>query len=437
MAELHIEQIAPSALKPWARNARTHSKKQLRQIADSIHSFGFTNPVLIDRENTILAGHGRIEAAKLIGMATVPCVRLEHMTPDQKRAYVIADNKLALNAGWDDTILAEELQALTAADLNFDIGVIGFEVAEIDRLVEGLTPEEDGDPEDDVLPSAAPTRCRPGDLWSLGHHRLVIGDSLDPAVVSSLMDGDEARMVFTDPPYNVPIDGHVGGAGKVKHREFAMAVGEMTGAEFTSFLTRALQNHANHSVDGSIHFVCMDWRHMREVLDAGEAVYDELKNLVVWAKDNGGMGSFYRSRHELVFVFKKGSVAHVNSFGLGEGGRYRTNVWQYRGVNTMRAGRMEELAMHPTVKPVQMIADALKDCSGRGEIVLDLFGGSGSTLIAAEKTGRRARLCELDPLYGDVILARWERISHDVAEQILCGWAPPHMNGALRVEAAE
>lgn len=425
MVDLHIEQNAPAALTPWARNARNHSKKQLRQIADSIRSFGFTNPVLIDRQNTILAGHGRVEAARMIGMVTVPCVRLEHMTEEQKRAYVIADNKIALNAGWDDTILAEELQALSQADLDFDLGVIGFEVAEIDRLVEGLAPEEPDDPADDALPAAPPPRCRLGDVWALGPHRLVIGDSLDPDVVAGLMNGAEARMAFTDPPYNVPIDGHVGGAGKVKHREFAMAAGEMTRGEFTAFLLRALQNHADHSCDGSIHFVCMDWRHMGELLEAGASVYDELKNLVVWVKDNGGMGTFYRSRHELVFVFKKGTAPHVNSFGLGEGGRYRTNVWQYRGVNTMRAGRMEELAMHPTVKPVQMIADALKDCSARGDIVLDLFGGSGSTLIAAEKTGRRARLCEIDPLYGDVILARWERLAHDDAEQLVCGWAPP------------
>ncbi|HMR36662.1 DNA methyltransferase [uncultured Paracoccus sp.] len=429
-----IEQIAPSALKPWARNARTHSKKQLRQIADSIRTFGFTNPVLIDRENTILAGHGRVAAAMILEMASVPCVRLEHMSPAQKRAYVIADNKLALNAGWDDSILAEELEALVAGDLDFDIGVIGFEVAEIDALIDGLTPEEDGDPADDLQPEPAAARVRPGDIWQLGRHRLICGDSLNPVVVSQLMAGDLARMVFTDPPYNVPIDGHVGGKGKVKHREFAMASGEMSAAEFTDFLTRALRGHADHSLDGSIHFVCMDWRHMREVLDAGAAVYDALKNLIVWVKDNGGMGTFYRSRHELIFAFKKGSAAHVNSFELGQHGRYRTNVWQYRGVNTMKAGRMEELGMHPTVKPVQMIIDAIRDCSGRGEIVLDLFGGSGSTLIAAERSGRDARLCEIDPLYCDRILTRWEILAHDEAQQLVCGWQRPDV---AALEAAE
>jgi DNA modification methylase len=247
------------------------------------------------------------------------------------------------------------------------------------------------------------------------------------------MKGEQARMVFSDPPYNVKIDGHVGGSGKTKHREFAMASGEMSGHEFTQFLSTAFGNMAEASMDGSIHYLCMDWRHMGEMLAAGHQVYDELKNLIVWAKDNGGMGTFYRSRHELIFAFKKGGAPHVNTFELGQHGRYRTNVWQYRGVNTMRAGRMEELALHPTVKPVQMIADAIRDVSGRGEIVLDVFGGSGSTLIAAEKTGRRGYLVELDPIYCDRILARWEAYAKDEAERVVCGW--PQSN--VMLEAAE
>jgi DNA modification methylase len=439
MAHNHIEHLDPASLRPWAKNARTHSKKQLRQIAESIKTFGFTNPVLIDQTNTILAGHGRVEAAKSLRMATVPCLRIEHMTEAEKRAYVIADNKLALNAGWDEEMLAQELQGLLATEnLGFDIDVIGFEVAEIDSLVEGLTPEEPGNPEDDSIPDTAPRRVNPGDIWQLGAHRLICGDALDPRVLDDLMEGELARMVFSDPPYNVKIDGHVGGSGKTKHREFAMASGEMTETEFTAFLTKALQNMADHSMDGSIHYQCMDWRHMREMLAAGHAVYEELKNLIVWAKDNGGMGTFYRSRHELIFAFKNGTAPHVNSFELGQHGRYRTNVWNYRGVNTMRAGRMDELQLHPTVKPVQMIADAIKDVSGRGEIVLDSFGGSGSTLIAAEKTGRRARLVELDVIYCDRILARWEHMAKDAAEQLVCGWPRAgEAGGAGDLEAAE
>jgi DNA modification methylase len=303
----------------------------------------------------------------------------------------LADNKLALNAGWDEELLALELQGLMEINLDFDIGITGFSIAEIDGLIEGLSPEDMGDPEDDRMPmynEELPV-TRLGDIWKLGPHRVICGDSLMASTCEALMQGEKAEMVFTDPPYNVPIDGHVGGLGKTTHREFAMASGEMTSDEFTQFLSTAFKSLATNSVDGSIHFICMDWRHMKEVLAAGDNTYSELKNLIIWAKDNGGMGTFYWSRHELVFAFKNGVAPHINTFELGQHGRYRTNVWQYRGVNTSKAGRMNELALHPTVKPVAMIADAIKDVSSRIGIVLDLFGGSGSTLIAAHKTGRR------------------------------------------------
>ena len=267
MAPQHIDRIAIGDLKPWARNARTHSKKQLRQIAQSIETFGFTNPVLIDDKRTILAGHGRIEAAKLLGLADVPCLRLDHMSEDEKRAYVLADNKLALNAGWDD-LLAAELGALMSADLDFDLDVTGFSIPEIDGLMADVAPQEDGDPAEDRHPDTAPNRVRLGDVW----HRLVCGDALDRGVVTGLMAGELARMVFSDPPYNVPIEGHVGNSGKVQHREFAMASGEMTPAQFTEFLRAAFRNLVDHSVDGSIHFLCMDWRHLSEMLAAGQGV---------------------------------------------------------------------------------------------------------------------------------------------------------------------
>ena len=435
MASSNIEQRAITSLTPWAANARTHSKKQIQQIASSIEIFGFTNPVLIDEDANILAGHGRVAAAAHLGWADVPCLRLDHMSADQKRAYVLADNKLALNAGWDEDLLAAELGALASSDLDFDIGATGFSIPEIDSLLAAVAPEEPNDPADDLGVSEAPRRVVSGDIWQLGVHRLICGDALNGNVVEQLMDGALARMVFADPPYNVPIDGHVGGSGKIKHREFAMASGEMSSSEFSTFLERAMNQLADHSGEGSIHFICMDWRHLQEVLAAGDAVYDEMKNLIVWAKDNGGMGTFYRSRHELICVFKKGNAPHINTFELGENGRYRTNVWEYRGVNTMRAGRMEELALHPTVKPVQMIADAIRDVSGRGDIVLDTFGGSGSTMIAAHKTGRRGFLCELDPLYCDTILQRWEDYAKDAAEQVLCGW-PREMTASF-AQAAE
>ena len=412
-----LQHLAPEVLRPWARNARTHSKKQLRQIADSIRTFGFTNPVLIDEGNTILAGHGRVEAARMLGLPTVPCRQIATMTAAQKRAYVLADNKLALNAGWDEEMLATELAGLLALEIDFDIGVTGFSIPEIDSLIEGLDPEQKGDPADDRLPrdEDGPPVTRLGDVWQLGRHRLICGDALKADTYARLMGSDRAQMVFTDSPYNVPIDGHVCGSGAIKHREFAMAAGEMSSPEFTAFLQTAFDHLATHSVDGAIHFVCMDWRHMGEILAAGQAVFAELKNLMVWVKDNGGMGSFYRSRHELIFAFKNGTAPHINSFELGQHGRYRTNVWEYRGVNTRKQGRLEELALHPTVKPVEMIADAIKDCSKRGGIVLDPFGGSGSTLIAAAKTGRRARLAELDPIYVDRIIRRWQASAKDEA----------------------
>ena len=331
--------------------------------------------------------------------------------------------------------MAEELGALLEMpELDFEIGVIGFSIAEIDALIEAPAPEEAGDPADDAVVGDAPERVRLGDVWQLGPHRLVCGGALDPGVVAMLMEGETARMTFADPPYNVPIDGHVGNSSKTRHREFAMASGEMSSDQFTAFLRTAFANVADHSIDGAIHFLCIDWRHMAGMLEAGQGVYAEMKNLIVWVKDNGGMGSFYRSRQELIFAWKVGTAPLVNSFELGQHGRYRTNVWEYRGVNTLKTGRMDDLSLHPTVKPVEMIADAIRDVSGRGEIVIDLFGGSGSTLIAAAKTGRRARLAELDPIYCDRILARWEAWAKDDAEQLVCGWSPPAMRS---LEAAE
>jgi DNA modification methylase len=417
MFELVIDYLPLSSLKPCPRNARTHSRKQIRQIADSIKTFGFTNPVLIDSADMILAGHGWVAAARLLGLARVPCVRLDSMNEAQKRAYVLADNKLALNAGWDEELLARELQDLIAVDPGFDIGITGFAIAEVDGLIDGLAVEEPASPRDEVLPELGdgPATSRPGDLWLLGGHRLVCGDALSGEVVDLLLAREVAQMAFSDPPYNVPIEGHVSGLGKVAHREFAMASGEMTAQEFTTFLKRAFRNLADHSAEGSIHFLCMDWRHMAEMLAAGKEVYADLKNLIVWDKGTGGMGTFYRSRHELVFAFKKGEAPHINSFELGQHGRYRTNVWSYRGMNSFGAGRDRDLALHPTVKPVAMIADAIKDVSQRNGIVLDLFGGSGSTLIAAHKTGRRGYLCELDPLYCDRIIRRWQAYAKDDA----------------------
>lgn len=328
----------------------------------------------------------------------------------QKRAYIIADNKLAENAGWDIDILAFEVEYLT--DIGFDIETVGFETGEIDFLTDGAV-DEDLDPADELVEpeTDSPAITKPGDLWVLGDHRLYCGNSLENESYIALMGEEKAQMVFTDPPYNVPIDGHVCGKGSIKHREFKMASGEMSESEFTEFLTQFMKLSCSYSESGSIGYYCMDWRHMSELLQAGGNSKCELKNLCVWVKDNGGMGSLYRSRHELVFVFKHGKGKHINNVELGKYGRNRTNVWEYAGVNSMREGRMEELSMHPTVKPINLVADAIKDCSKQGGIILDPFGGSGTTLIAAEKTGRSARLIELDPHYCDVTIKRWEKLT--------------------------
>jgi DNA modification methylase len=411
-----------SSLSPYAGNARTHSKKQVKQIAASISRFGFNNPVLISDHGEIIAGHGRVEAAKLLGFKKVPTIVLSHLSDAERRAYVLADNKLALNAGWDREILAIELQALV--DLDFDVELTGFSLAEIDLVLDeadDADPHAGDAPEDEVPAVYGVPISRRGDLWQLGRHRLLCGDAQEISDFAMLLGNDCADLIFTDPPYNVKIDGNVCGLGAVKHREFAFASGEMSREQFTTFLAKTLGNASSSMRDGAIAFVCMDWRHMGELLAAGREAFTELKNLVVWNKTNGGMGAFYRSKHELVFVFKQGRAEHTNSFGLGDTGRYRTNVWDYAGISSIGASRSEDLAMHPTVKPVALIADAIRDCSRRGEIVLDCFGGSGSTLIAAEKTGRVARLMEYDPLYCDTIVRRWEKLSGKCATLIATG----------------
>lgn len=412
MSLTQITERPISALRPYARNARTHSKKQVKQIAASISRFGFNNPVLISDDNEIIAGHGRVEAARQLGWTTVPTIALSHLSDRERQAYILADNKLALNAGWDREILAIELQALV--DVDFDVELTGFSLAEVDLVLDehsDADPDRAEMPEDEVPVLRGEPVTRRGDIWMLGRHRLLCGDARVRDDFTALLGDDSADLVFTDPPYNVKIDGNVCGLGSVRHREFAFGSGEMSAAQFIAFLVATLGNASAVMRDGAIAYVCMDWRHMRDLLEAGEQVFTELKNLVVWNKTNGGMGTFYRSKHELIFVFKQGTAEHTNTFGLGDTGRYRTNVWDYAGISSIGAHRSEELAMHPTVKPVALIADAIRDCSRRGEIVLDCFGGSGSTLIAAEKTGRIGRLIEYDPLYCDTIVRRWEKLT--------------------------
>jgi DNA modification methylase len=422
MRDPNIRYQATNDLVPCARNARTHSKKQIQQIAHSIETFGWTNPVLVDGKGNIIAGHGRVAAAKLLGMESVPTLLIDHLSEDQQRAYILADNRLAELAGWEPEILATELQFLTSVDLDFDLSVVGFETAEIDLAIEGLAP--DGDDEADKIPEAdpaAPRVSQAGDLWCLGTHRLLCGDARDPAAYDRLMGDERARMIFTDPPYNVRIDGHVCGLGAVRHREFAMASGEMSETEFTEFLETALANMTAVSLDGALQYLFIDWRHAYELQSAARKVPLVPMNLCVWNKTNAGMGAFYRARHELIFVFKVGSSPHINNIELGRFGRNRSNVWTYPGVNSLGPRRMRELQMHPTVKPAALVADAIRDASHRGDIVLDPFCGSGTTIIAAEKTGRRAATIEIDPGYVDTSIRRWQTYTQQDAMHVETG----------------
>jgi DNA modification methylase len=411
--ELSIQSIAPRDLKRNPKNPRIHSEKQIRQLAESIRAFGFNTPILVDSGLKVIAGHGRVQAAELLGMKLVPTIRLEHLSPPQATAFMIADNKLTENSEWDERLLGQQLKILSEVELNFSLETIGFEMGEIDILIAGASPATDSDPDrEDALPettTAVPV-SRTGDLWLLGRNRIVCGNSLIADTYDVLMDGEGAAMVFSDPPYNVPISGHATGLGAIRHQNFKMASGEMSEAEFTDFLAQVCMRMAARTVEGSLHFLCIDWRHLSELLVAGKQVYSELKNVCVWVKDNGGMGSLYRSQHELVLIFKNGEERHTNNVQLGRYGRYRTNVWNYPGANSFSRTTQEGnlLELHPTVKPVALIADAMMDCSTRGGLILDPFLGSGSTVIAAERTGRICYGIELDPVYVDTILRRWQ-----------------------------
>jgi DNA modification methylase len=403
-----IEWIPIGLLRANPRNARTHSRKQIRQIAASIREFGFLNPVLVDDANMILAGHGRLEAAALEGLDRVPIVRFTHLNAAQKRAYLISDNRIAELAGWDREMLAIELGELI--DLlpaeGFDISVAGFEAAEIDLLMADLVPPKPA--AEDILPTLPPNpTTRRGDLWQLGKHRLLCGDSRESKNFTRLTNGTHVSAVFCDPPYNLRVSS-IGGRGRVRHSEFAFASGEMAPAQYRGFLTTTLANGIRVSLLGAVHFVCVDWRHIDVLIEVGRKLYDPMLNLVVWNKTNAGQGSFYRSQHELIGVFRVSGSPHQNNVELGRFGRNRSNVWTYAGVNTFGKGRMDALAAHPTVKPIALVADALLDCTARGDRVLDQFSGAGTTILAAEKVGRIAAGIEYEPGYVDVAIKRWQ-----------------------------
>lgn len=417
-----VEQVAISDLRPDPKNARKHPPAQVRQIAASIEAFGFNTPILVDRDNLIISGHGRLLALQRLGRSHAPAIRLEHLSPAAARAFAIAENRLVETSIWDEDLLSEHLQALSALDLDFSLEVTGFTMAEIDLKIEGLG-DNDAKDADDAPLDPGPSVVGPGELWRLGEHHLICGSSLEADIYVRLLGDERAAMVFTDPPYNVPIGGHVSGKAKRKHREFVMAAGEMSEPDFNAFLGQACRLMAEFSTDGSLHYLFMDWRHLHGLLAVTRAAYDDLVNICVWAKSNGGMGSLYRSAHELVLVCKKGRASHQNNVQLGRFGRNRTNVWQYAGANGFlrSAEEADLIGQHPTPKPVQLVADALLDASSRGDIILEPFCGSGSTLIAAERTGRRCRAIELDPLYCDLTIRRWQRHTGQQAVRVSDG----------------
>lgn len=402
---LSIEEI-----KANPRNARAHSKTQIRQIAESIKAFGFGTPLLVDETLTLIGGYGRLKAAERLNIAEIPAVQLLGLSEAQKRALALADNKSGDNAGWDRARLAIELPDLAELLIkeNLDISVTGFSPVEIDQLHVDFE-EDSADPGDEIDRGwqMGPVVSQKGILWVLDQHRLLCGDARSKGDLNRLAGSSRAAMAFLDVPYNVRVRS-IGGRGRVKHAEFAFASGEMTPPEYVEFLGDALGNATRVSRDGAVHFVCCDWRHVTEIMEAGRLAYGETLNIVVWVKLTPGQGSFYRSLHEFVVVFRAGEAAHLNNIELGRHGRSRSNVWNYRGVNTFGAGRMEELRSHPTVKPVALVADAMRDCTRRRDIVLDTFSGSGTTIMAAERIGRRAYAMDIEPRYVDVAVRRWQ-----------------------------
>jgi DNA modification methylase len=410
--ELNVRvQVLPiSQIKLNPRNSKTHPAGQIRQIANSMVAFGFTNPLLVTEDGRLIAGEGRYRAAQLLGLAKVPVIVLAELSPARQRALAIADNRIAENAGWNRERLATEipeLAGLLEAE-GLDVSILGFEAVEIDQLVTDFE-ENAADPEDSIDPKWWQDRVvsKPGDLWLLGPHKLLCGDVRSAADIARLMAHCRADVAFVDPLYNLRIGGVVG-RGRTKHSEFAVASGEMSSADYVGFLSITLNVAASVSREGALHYVCTDWRHIAELLAAAKPVYGDTINIAVWVKPNARQASFYTSQHEFIGIFRVGQAPHLNNVELGRHGRSRSNVWHYAEVNSFRAGRMEELRSHPSAKPVALVADAITDCTRRGDVVLDTFSGSGSTIMAAERVGRHARALEIEPRFVDLTIRRWQ-----------------------------
>ena len=394
---------------PYAGNPRKHPEKQIVQLMASIEHFGFVMPLLVDEQGELICGHARLEAARRLGMTNVPVLIAQFWSKAQVKAYRLADNQLAQAACWDEALLRIEIAGIIELD-ETPIEILGWSTGEIDVLLDGGGIGEDGaDPDDEIPKFPEHPVAQSGDLWLLGRHRLLCASSLEPTSWERLMAGQVAAMILTDAPYNVRVNGHVSGGGQ--HAEFAMASGEMTEAEFIVFNATYLRSMVAHLKDGGIAMAFMDHHHLFELMTAARQTGLKHLNLCVWSKTNGGMGSLYRSQHELVLVLKHGSAPHTNAVELGRHGRYRTNVWSCAGANAFGATRDTDLADHPTVKPVALLAEAIRDVTRHGEIVIDAFSGSGSTILACERSRRTGYAVEIEPKYIDVAIRRWEKMT--------------------------
>lgn len=416
---LQMVDIKTITLRP--KSLRKHSKKQLQKLKNAINKVGYVNPILLDEKYNILAGELRLFAAKELEFTQIPAIILENLTPEEIEAIRILDNRIAEDGEWNFENLKDEIEKLMKFDITFED--LGFDTVDYDEIFliknSGENKVHNTDKEDESwLDANIPTKVKIGDLWRLGDHFIFCGDSLNDKSFEILMQGELAQIVVTDPPYNCKIKGHVCGLGKTQHEEFAMASGEMTDSEFVEFILKFMQNLVKFSCDGSLSYIFMDWVGVNLLLTQGKKYYSELKNIAVWNKKVGGMGAMYRSQHEMVPIFKSGKAKHQNHIQLGKNGRYRTNVWDYSGVRATNPTSLELLKLHPTIKPVAMLHDILLDSSSKNDIVLDCFGGSGSTLLAAERCKRRARLIEINPRYVDVSIYRWEKETGKTAKMI-------------------